>query len=197
MVFDVSMWKLEERNHLVLVQGMGVKAANTMNEGDNRGRLFVINDDLTISPKHAQHLVLGANLQKRGLFSRLLGGARTAAPAAAGAASPQGGLPFLDAAGGAGGSWTEHKNIDMCGQGDVEIIPNWRGSLSLDALKRMVEERGYSAFTVSSGKPSFGHAALKKFPYQLTPQHCKPITTCCKHPCTIYIYTPPSATYNT
>ena len=78
MVFDVSMWKLEERNHLVLVQGMGVKAANTMNEGDNRGRLFVINDDLTISPKHAQHLVLGANLQKRGLFSRLLGGARTA-----------------------------------------------------------------------------------------------------------------------
>ena len=79
----------------------------------------------------------------------------------------------------------------MCGQGDVEIIHDWRRHKSIDDLKRMVEERGYSAFTVSNGQPSFGHAALKRFDYVLTPQHCKPITTCCNHPCTIYIYTPP------
>jgi len=51
----------------------------------------------------------------------------------------------------------------------------------------MVELKGYSAITISAG-----HAKLKKFDYQLTPAHCKPISTCCRHPCTIYIYTPPA-----
>jgi len=59
-VFDISMWKLEEGNHLVLVKGVGVKAGNTMNESDNKGRKFVQNDDGTISPSHARHLCLGA-----------------------------------------------------------------------------------------------------------------------------------------
>ena len=49
--------------------------------------------------------------------------------------------------------------------------------------------RGYSAFTVSAGQPSFGHAALKRFPHVLTKSDCKPISTCCRHPCTIYIFT--------
>ena len=84
--------------------------------------------------------------------------------------------------------WSAHQNIDMCGQGDVEIIHNWRATHSIEDLQRIVEQKGYSAFTVSSGQPSFGHAALKKFPYQLTAGHCKPITTCCNHPCTIYIW---------
>ena len=35
---------------------------------------------------------------------------------------------------------------------------------------RKVEQNGYSAVCVGS----FGHAALKKFPYQLTAGHCKP-----------------------
>uniref|UniRef100_A0A7S3UXM9 Uncharacterized protein n=1 Tax=Heterosigma akashiwo TaxID=2829 RepID=A0A7S3UXM9_HETAK len=81
----------------------------------------------------------------------------------------------------------------MCMQGDVEIIHNWRSTHSIDDLKRIVQEKGYSCFTVSSGNPSFGHAALKKFPYQVTKDHCKPISQCCRHPCTIYIYHPPSS----
>ena len=91
------------------------------------------------------------------------------------------------------GTWTQYSNIDMCGQGDVEIIGNWKSHKSIDDLKRIVEQKGYSAFTVSAGSPSFGHAALKKFPFLLTKEHCKPISTCCRHPCTIYIYTPAGA----
>ena len=87
-----------------------------------------------------------------------------------------------------GPGWSAHQNIDMCGQGDVEIIRNWRATHSIEDLQRIVEQKGYSAFTVSSGEPSFDHAALKRFPYQLTAGHCKPITTCCNHPCTIYIW---------
>jgi len=85
-------------------------------------------------------------------------------------------------------SWSEYSNIDMCGQGDVEIIPDWKKKYSIEDLKRIVEQKGYSAITVSSGKPSFGHAALKKFSFPLKKENCKPISTCCKHPCTIYIY---------
>jgi hypothetical protein len=59
MVLDVNMWRMEAGNHLVLVKGVGEKSNNTMREGDNKGRLFVQNSDGTISPKHAQHLVLG------------------------------------------------------------------------------------------------------------------------------------------
>jgi len=87
-----------------------------------------------------------------------------------------------------GGVWHAYKNIDMCGQGDVEIIGGWKQKHSIEELKRMVIKKGYSAFTVSSGEPSFGHAALKKFNFNVTPLTCKPITTCCHHPCTIYIY---------
>lgn len=88
---------------------------------------------------------------------------------------------------GAKGTWAQYSNIDMCGQGDVEIIGDWKRTHSIDDLKCMVEERGYSAFTMSAGQPSFGHAALKRFPFELSQAHCKPISTCCHHPCTIYI----------
>lgn len=87
-----------------------------------------------------------------------------------------------------GGVWTAYKDIDMCGQGDKQIVGGWKNTHSIDDLKRIAEKKGYSAFTVSSGEPSFGHAAFKKFPYNLTPDHCKPMTTCCNHPCTIYIF---------
>lgn len=85
------------------------------------------------------------------------------------------------------GSWQEHRDIDMCAQGDVEIIPNWRSRMTINDLKRIVEERGYSAFTVGDGEDTFDHAALKNFDYQLTPEHCKPTKG---YSCRIYIYTP-------
>ena len=69
-----------------------------------------------------------------------------------------------------GPGWSAHQNIDMCGQGDVEIIHNWRATHSIEDLQRIVEQKGYSAVCVGS----FGHAALKQFPYQLTAGHCKP-----------------------
>ena len=80
--------------------------------------------------------------------------------------------------------WEEHSNIDMCGQGDVESIDNWMSAHSIDDLKRIVEEKGYSAFAVSPDQRSFGHAALKKFDFELTEEHCKPTD----YSCTIYIY---------
>ena len=58
----------------------------------------------------------------------------------------------------------------MAYQGDVEIIHNWREEHSIEDLQRIVERKGYSAFSVGS----FDHAALKKFPYQLTADHCEP-----------------------
>jgi len=134
------------------------------NLGSSHSQQFVVNPDGTIALKSDSSLVLGYD-------------GPNSPPAAAEVRSVI-------------GSWSQHNNIDMCGQGDVEIIPDWKRHKSIDDLKKMVEDRGYSAFTVSNGKPSFGHAALKKFDYILTPQHCKPVSTCCKHPCTIYIFTP-------
>jgi hypothetical protein len=53
----------------------------------------------------------------------------------------------------------------MCGQGDVDIIGDWKNHTTIEALKQKVIEKGYSAVTVSNGEPSFGHAALKKFDF--------------------------------
>ena len=77
--------------------------------------------------------------------------------------------------------WSVHQNIDMCGQGDVEIIWNWRSKHSIEDLKRIVEQKGYSAISVCSG----GFATLKQFSYQLTPGHCKPTRG---YTNTLYIY---------
>ena len=63
------------------------------------------------------------------------------------------------------GTWEVHENLDMCGQGDVKILGNWKSSHSIDDLKRMLIDLKCSAFTVSNGNPSFGHAAFKKFNY--------------------------------
>ena len=66
--------------------------------------------------------------------------------------------------------WSAHEDIDMAYQGDVEVIHNWREEHSIEDLQRLVERKGYSAISVGS----FDHAALKKFPYQLTAGHCEP-----------------------
>lgn len=83
-----------------------------------------------------------------------------------------------------GGVWTAYYNIDMCGQGDVDIIGDWQQSHSIDDLKRKCEQKGYSAFAISPDSQSFAHAALKKFSYNLTPLHCKPT----HYECHIYIW---------
>ena len=33
-------------------------------------------------------------------------------------------------------NWWAYKNIDMCGQGDIEIIRDWRRHHSIEELKR-------------------------------------------------------------
>ncbi len=83
--------------------------------------------------------------------------------------------------------WSVHQNIDMCGQGDVEIIWNWHSTHSIEDLKRIVEQKGYSAFSVpDQGLPGRSpHAALKQFSYQLTAGHCKPSRG---YTNTLYIY---------
>ena len=46
--------------------------------------------------------------------------------------------------------WSAHEDIDMAYQGDVEIIHNWREEHSIEDLQRIVERKGYSAFSVGS-----------------------------------------------
>ena len=77
--------------------------------------------------------------------------------------------------------WSVHQNIDMYAQGDKERIRNWRSTHSIEDLKRIVEQKGYSAISVCSG----GFATLKQFSYQLTAGHCKPSRG---YTNTLYIY---------
>ena len=77
--------------------------------------------------------------------------------------------------------WSVHHNIDMSNQGDKEIIHSWRAKHSIEDLKRIVEQKGYSAISVGS----FDHAGLKQFSYQLTAGHCKPSRG---YTNTLYIY---------
>ena len=63
------------------------------------------------------------------------------------------------------------------------IIRDWKKRHSIADLKKIVEEKGYSGFSVGN----FGHAALKHFDYQLTVGHCKPTKG---YTCTIHIYDP-------
>ena len=79
-----------------------------------------------------------------------------------GQAKPSGPFPTSE--------WLHYKNIDMCFQGDAEIIGDWKRHHSIESLKKIVVEKGYSAVCVGS----FGHAALKNFDYQLKKEHCAP-----------------------
>ena len=33
------------------------------------------------------------------------------------------------------GEWTEHANIDMCGQGDKELVHKWKDTYTIEQLK--------------------------------------------------------------
>ena len=85
-----------------------------------------------------------------------------------------------------GGKWVKYTNIDMCFQGDAEIIHDWKSHHTIESLKKIVEQKGYSAVCVGS----FGHAALKNFDYQLTKDHCKPSQGYTNE---LYIYFPDGA----
>ena len=83
-----------------------------------------------------------------------------------------------------GGVWAKYENIDMCGQGDVETIPDWRSKMSFEELLQKVEEKNWSAISIGE----FGFAAIKSLRYQLSPSHCKPSEG---YKNTLYIYTRP------
>uniref|UniRef100_A0A6S8SE86 RING-type domain-containing protein n=2 Tax=Pelagomonas calceolata TaxID=35677 RepID=A0A6S8SE86_9STRA len=57
-VLDIAWWKYEAGNHLSILRSTACHPGHT--RYGNGGRSFVINSDGTISPKLAQHLVLGA-----------------------------------------------------------------------------------------------------------------------------------------
>eukprot|EP01038_Epipyxis_sp_PR26KG_P009686 gene9686-13039_t len=83
-----------------------------------------------------------------------------------------------------GGYWTRYKNIDKCGQGDKELIQNWRSTMTLEDFLRKVEENNWSAISVGD----FSFAAMKSFRYQLDASHCKPTQ---EYTNTFYIYSRP------
>ena len=62
-VFDVCWWKYEVGNHLLIIRSTACHPSRTRLRADgdrDGGRSFLVNSDGTISPKCAQHLVLGA-----------------------------------------------------------------------------------------------------------------------------------------
>ena len=81
------------------------------------------------------------------------------------------------------GEWTEHTDIDMCNQGDVELILEWRRFYSIDQLKEISLEKGYTCFCISD--EDFHWAGMKKFDYQVTPETCKPASG---YSCKFYIH---------
>jgi len=177
LVLDVSFWRMQPGATVNFVGGSTVKRTR-LNEGA-RGRCFRINTDRSISPSTRPDLFLGLGVsgsyKHPSMSSKIV--SSKMAPAS----------DVADEDG--GGEWAVYKDIDMCGQGDARIIPDWKANHSIEDLKQIVIANGYSAFTVSDGSPSFNHAALKSFEFDLTKEHCKPITSCCHHPCKIYIWT--------
>jgi len=180
MVFDVSMWRCVEGNHLVLVK------AHTSDQETRKfggGRDFVVNPDGTISSKPAPHLLLG---NCNGTLALVDKGSPHACVLANVEKTEEYRIPQareMNSAVSGEGVWTEHKNIDMAFQGDVEIIHEANLVRDIPALKKRCEKKNYSAICVGS----FPHAALKKFDYQLESHHCKEALG---YTCTLYIYHP-------
>lgn len=50
----------------------------------------------------------------------------------------------------------------MVEEADIEVMCNWKKSMSIHNLKIYAKEKGYSAVTVSE---SYGHAHFKKLDY--------------------------------
>jgi len=90
------------------------------------------------------------------------------------------------------GYWTEYHGIDMCHQGDVDIVGEWRKNTTIDELKKKVEKNNWSAISVSPFDKSYSHAALKNFDYQLSSEHCEEQ----EYEVTLYIYNRPATKNN-
>lgn len=84
-------------------------------------------------------------------------------------------------------NWVGYRNIDMCGEGDIDIINDWEDHATIEELRQVGVEGGISAITVSDGDPGYDHAFIKAFEYTLTKDHCKPVTETSNMPCIIYI----------
>ena len=113
------------------------------------------------APPHALELAQGGGHHKIAqMLQKAAGGAKTNTA----------GSTTSKARAAVSGKWLHYQNIDMCCQGDVEIIGDWKKQHTVESLKKIVEAKGYSAVCVGS----FGHAALKSFDYQLTKEHCAP-----------------------
>jgi len=80
-----------------------------------------------------------------------------------------------------GGVWVFYEDLDMADQGDVDVIENWEDHYSVEELKQVVEDQGYSAFVLKEGT-----AYIKNFEFQLTEDHCQPTD----YPCVIHIFAP-------
>ena len=64
--------------------------------------------------------------------------------------------------GGEGGRWVVLTNMDMCGQGDVEIVGEWKRKHSVGELRKMAEARGYMGERPLGGSPWTVAAALRR-----------------------------------
>jgi len=65
--------------------------------------------------------------------------------------------------------------MDMYGVGNIEKINNWKNTHSIDDLKKIAIDKGYSGFAVSNGEPSFHEAYFKKYGFKLKKKHLAPI----------------------
>ena len=65
-----------------------------------------------------------------------------------------------------GPNWTKVPGYDIAGEGDVHNIGNWSAQHSLDDLKNMVKEKGWSAVTLGkAGTAAANRAYFKKVNY--------------------------------
>ena len=67
----------------------------------------------------------------------------------------------------------------MANQGIIEIIEDWRSNHTIDELRQMVLDKGYSVLVVGE----FPCAVLKNFDFLLTKSHCNMVS----YDLTIYI----------
>ena len=89
------------------------------------------------------------------------------------------------------GSWVCLQNVDMCGQGDVDGVGDWKAEgKSVEDLRRIAEERGHMAFSIDPSGRHFRHCAFKRFDFQLTAAHCTPSPGYTNE---IHIFTPDGA----
>merc|ERR1712232_48061 len=174
LVFDVAFWQMKEGT---AVNFVGAGAGHVRTKQGGGGRDWTLNNDGTISAKHHPHLVLGfsstVDIQKQenkqhaksyvSLYSQIINRDYDGNNLNSSTDNQQ----FFN-----GYVWRQYSNIDMCGKGDVEIIHNWSNHHSIEDLKRMCEERGYSAISLSPNNISFNFAALKKFDYNLKKSNC-------------------------